>query len=377
MGQHRDKAAACEPSARELCKDRVLWAIVGLAGLLLFWALDGRRLWQDEAETALLGRNILRFGVPIAHDGTNVVSQEAGREFVPDRRFPAFLWRWSPWVQFYLAAGSLGIFGSTTFAARLPFAVLGLATVPATYLLARRLFLSVAVARLSALYLTLSVPFLLHARQARWYSVSYLLIVLLLLSVEAMVRKRRYSAVGFAVSGTLLVHTNYYVAVGVLLALVPAAAVLRAERSFLLRLAKASGAVFVLALPVFAFFGAWEKGTAFDPEKALRQLLLYAGYYFTFLLPLPMLLMLGCALAEREQKAPAGGEGKKTVRFLLLLATVDCFVQAAPRRTRDTLLGLVNQQCGVGPRGRMESRQTRGTAVTGAGRGQRLAGKRP
>ena len=42
--------------------------------------LGDRCLWQDEAETALLGKNILRFGRPIAFDGTNVVSQEASKE---------------------------------------------------------------------------------------------------------------------------------------------------------------------------------------------------------------------------------------------------------------------------------------------------------
>ena len=71
-------------------------------------------------------------------------------------------------MQFYIAAGSLGVLGPTTLAARLPFAVLGFLAVPLTYLLARRLFGRVAVARLSALFLALSVPFLLHTRQARW-----------------------------------------------------------------------------------------------------------------------------------------------------------------------------------------------------------------
>src|ERR1700722_19719888 len=96
--------------------DGVLWAILGLAAILLFWGIGDRSLWQDEAETALLGKNILRFGRPLAFDDANVISQEASKEFGPD-----YLWRWSPWVQFYIAAGSFAVFGPTTLAARLPF----------------------------------------------------------------------------------------------------------------------------------------------------------------------------------------------------------------------------------------------------------------
>src|SRR5438045_9532366 len=40
---------------------------------------------EDEAETALLGRNILHYGKPVASDGMNVISQEAGHEFGADQ----------------------------------------------------------------------------------------------------------------------------------------------------------------------------------------------------------------------------------------------------------------------------------------------------
>src|SRR6266446_7466278 len=109
-------------------RDPILLVAVLLAGLLLLWNLGGRSLWQDEAETALLAKSILRTSLPIAIDGTNVVSQEAGREFGP-----GFLWRWSPWIQFYIAAASISLLGVTPFAVRLPFALLGWLAVPATY----------------------------------------------------------------------------------------------------------------------------------------------------------------------------------------------------------------------------------------------------
>src|SRR5439155_11443398 len=44
-------------------------AVVLVSALLIFFSLDNRMLWMDEAETALLGRSILAHGVPTAFDG--------------------------------------------------------------------------------------------------------------------------------------------------------------------------------------------------------------------------------------------------------------------------------------------------------------------
>jgi hypothetical protein len=40
------------------------WGILALIAVLLLARLSDRLLWGDEAETALLARNILKFGVP-------------------------------------------------------------------------------------------------------------------------------------------------------------------------------------------------------------------------------------------------------------------------------------------------------------------------
>ena len=49
-------------------------AIVLFAAFALFYHLDDRLLWGDEAETALLAVNITKFGVPTVTDGKNVVT---------------------------------------------------------------------------------------------------------------------------------------------------------------------------------------------------------------------------------------------------------------------------------------------------------------
>jgi hypothetical protein len=51
----------------------LLAAIVGGGVCLLFYRLDDRLLWGDEAETAVLARNVTRLGLPYTDDGRNVV----------------------------------------------------------------------------------------------------------------------------------------------------------------------------------------------------------------------------------------------------------------------------------------------------------------
>src|SRR5579859_1943512 len=50
-----------------------------LAGVMLslfFWGLGKVYLWQDEAQTAILGQRLFQFGRPIAYDGTNLVTSD-------------------------------------------------------------------------------------------------------------------------------------------------------------------------------------------------------------------------------------------------------------------------------------------------------------
>jgi len=138
-----------------------------LGALLIFPNLDDRYLWDDEAETALLAKNVLRFGVPIAWDGVSLISQECGTDFDAN-----YLWRQTPWLPIYLTAASFALFDIGTFTARLPFALVGLLSVPSMYLLAHRVFGDRRIPLIAAGSLLLSVPFLLHVRQCRYYSVA-------------------------------------------------------------------------------------------------------------------------------------------------------------------------------------------------------------
>jgi 4-amino-4-deoxy-L-arabinose transferase-like glycosyltransferase len=138
--------------------DSIFLLILAVAAFLLFFSLDHRPFWQDEAETACLARNVLDYGVPKAFDGVNLISQESSREFNRD-----YIWRWSPWLQIYLTAGAFWLGGVNTVAGRLPFALLGFASVVIVYLLIKRLLGNLAWARLAAALMASSVLFLLFS----------------------------------------------------------------------------------------------------------------------------------------------------------------------------------------------------------------------
>jgi hypothetical protein len=173
-----------------------------LAAVLLFWGLTDKYLWQDEAATAVLAQRMLRFGRPIAYDGTNLITldmhevddedvlrQRTGDpkaliDFYRERRDfkPDTTWKWQPWGLFVLPALSFQLLGPTTLAARLPFALAGLATVLLLFRLARRWCGGLLVATLACLLLVANPYWILHARQCRYYSLSSLFLVLTLLA---------------------------------------------------------------------------------------------------------------------------------------------------------------------------------------------------
>ncbi len=173
--------------------------IAGAAAILLFWGLTEKYLWQDEAATAVLATRFLKFGRPLAYDGVNLVTtdmfeddEEAiGRlagdpKAAVDHHFRRgefkrdTTWKWQPWGLFAVAAMSFKALGQTTLAARLPFAMAGLATVLLLYRLVRKYSGSLLMATLAALFLLANSYWILHARQCRYYSMSSLFLVLTL-----------------------------------------------------------------------------------------------------------------------------------------------------------------------------------------------------
>ena len=142
--------------------DYFLVVCVIIFAALGFLNLGNQYLWQDETENAVISENILKFGYPTAYDGNLLVISDI---VYGDN----YIWLSKPWLQNYIIAASFYLFGKSNFSARFIFVVFGIFAFIGTYYLARRLF-SVKTARVSAVILMTSVPFLLLTRQARYYA---------------------------------------------------------------------------------------------------------------------------------------------------------------------------------------------------------------
>jgi hypothetical protein len=261
-------------------------AVVIVSGFLIFFRLDQRLLWQDEAETALLARNILIYGVPKAYDGKNLVSQEVGREYHAD-----YVWRWTPWLEKYVTAASFGLLGESTYTARLPFAVIGLLSVISIYPLAVVLFRDRWVGVLAMAFLALSVPFLLHVRQCRYYSLAIVASIWVLYFFVGLARRSRGAVAGFTVAMSVLFHSNYLMFIATAIALAPCALWLGFDRSALRRGAVAAGLILLLNGPWALYFDLFGKTTEKQVAPFLSNLIFYLALANRYTFPGAALLI--------------------------------------------------------------------------------------
>jgi 4-amino-4-deoxy-L-arabinose transferase-like glycosyltransferase len=178
--------------------------IILFAALLLLLNLQNQYLWQDEAQTALIGETIFDRGLPYGTDGKNFFSQELGAEYWKD-----YIWRWHTWMQFYLVAASFKLFGTGTFTARLPFALFGIASVPLLYFFSRKLFQNKYAAAVASILILSCIPYLVLSRQCRYYSVTAFFSLLALYSYLKILDRKKISIPLFIISAVFLFHTHY------------------------------------------------------------------------------------------------------------------------------------------------------------------------
>ena len=197
---------------RRFSVDRWVLLMVGVGAVLLLSHLGNGRLWQDEAETAVLGKNTLRYGSPRAFDGVNRINPS-----LPVQAGDA--WTYHTWLPFYAAAAAFRVAGPTTAAARFPFALMGVISIWLGYLAARRLTQDRAIARLTTFLLITSVPFLLHMRQCRYYAPAVLFTLWSVLAYVRFIQNKRWAAVELICAVLVLFHAEHGAFAPVFLAL--------------------------------------------------------------------------------------------------------------------------------------------------------------
>ncbi|MBW2272082.1 MAG: hypothetical protein JRG96_02325 [Deltaproteobacteria bacterium] len=250
------------------------------AALLVFPGLGATRLWQDEAQTAAVAKNVLVSGLPLASDGVNTVSIFADGRDIRDG-----IYIWQPWLPNYLAAASMLAFGADSFGARFPFALSFVLLV----LVCQRFFTrwqSDPLATRVALALMLgSVAMLLHARECRYYALAALLSVLV---ADAHLRLRKGEGPSAILRLTLFstLLFNSFPPGAALLAVALGVDWLRARPSA--RVARdlgiAAALIAVLNLPVAVYLRIWDR--QFGVQPGYSDLHAFALYLLRYLLSL-------------------------------------------------------------------------------------------
>lgn len=178
-------------------------APVIIFSILVFIGANLHPLWSDEAETALFARNIHQnCCLPTGWDGVNLIGYGNAVSLNSD------LVANTPPLQYYLTALSFRIFGESSFTARLPFILFSIASVIVLYYVTLDLTKKRLVATLATFLLSLSIPFVLFAYQARYYPLT-VFFGLLFFYCALKLNQKGIFRVGFVLAGLLYAFSHY------------------------------------------------------------------------------------------------------------------------------------------------------------------------
>ena len=171
----------------------------------IFKNISSPLFWSDEGMTVMHGKRVLEYGYPKVHDGKNVLYDldHSNLTLGIDKKTDAFIGG-ANWGQYYVAALGVVIAEISddiyvkTGIIRSLFAFFGLAGLVLFAYLASNFFyssLSKTVSLISFAFLELiSVPLVLHLREARYYPLTVFLVAL---TVFAYVRYRMLNKAGY------------------------------------------------------------------------------------------------------------------------------------------------------------------------------------
>ncbi|MDA2916238.1 glycosyltransferase family 39 protein [Nitrospinae bacterium AH_259_B05_G02_I21] len=181
--------------------------ILVASGYLTFTGLDNTYFWDDEAEMGIVARNFLSTGQLTAWDGRNLFAPRNGKTLTRELTVN------EPPLSSLVTALSFRLLGISTWAARFPFAIAGLATLFVFAMILREEFGTQSWLWVYALgSLALSVTFLLFIRQCRYYALSLLFSSLTYYAYRKCLATRHllwFIIVG--ISSILLFFSNYLV----------------------------------------------------------------------------------------------------------------------------------------------------------------------
>lgn len=273
-----------------------------LTAVFLFVNLGDRALWEDEAQTALLGRQVAQFGYPYFPSTINRPSDRIAGDDFND----AGVFVWNTWLPYYLVAGSFLAFGDSELSARLPFALFGLLSLWLYMRLCAEIFPRRPVARFTAVIMFIvCVPLLLHMRQARYYSLTTFGTMWMVLGYLMLTKGEKRGVIHVSLAGIVLFYSFYVVAFLNLAGLWVHAWWRERHPEIKRQLFFASVAIGIAALPFIVYSQPWVRppgsaaGIPFTAMRVFRFLWVYLFWLDGFVFPLGVLAAAGFLIDRR------------------------------------------------------------------------------
>jgi len=191
---------------REHCLTFVFYFLAVLFAASLLKNISYPLLWADESMTVMHGQRVLEYGYPKVHDGKNVLYDL--RHWNPklgiDEKTDAYIGG-ANWGMYYFAAIAVAMaritddFYTKTAILRIPFAIAGLAGLAILAFLGAQFFdnrlSQCGFLTLFAFLELMSIPLILHLREARYYSLTVFLtaLVVFVYARHRILERGRYS----------------------------------------------------------------------------------------------------------------------------------------------------------------------------------------
>ena len=298
----------------------LLGILLVLSFFLIFKNLSNNFLWEDEAESAVLARNILHFGYPRAFDGINQITPTVYAGFGKE-----YQWKFHPWLPFYIVAFSQAVLGESAFSSRLPFAIFGFLSIILLFFLTRRLFKKDSIALLTTLFASTSIPFILLMRQCRYYG---LLVFLVLCIVWAYLKILEKKTGYLWLLGILLValcYTNHGAFIPVSLTILIHSFFLNKEKVLSKKIILMFIAVSALAIPWFIYSYAPNHLAGLKLIALKKNLEFEIRVLNKYIFPLSFFIILYAIYCFKNKtwKIKINPEHKKNLALILLLIAVN------------------------------------------------------
>jgi hypothetical protein len=294
-----------------------------VALILLFKNLDNIYFWSDEANSTMVAKNILEFGYPSNFDGRNIVQHywyyDGQLKLSP-------FYRTTTWLHLYVAALSFKLLGINTFAARFPFALIGLGVIICLFLFLRKYEQNRFIINTAVVLLTFCVPFLIHMRQCRYYSMAALFTLLSTWGyLEFYQHGKKAKFVIYSVLLFLSMHSTYLI----LMLAVAVHFLLFYRRDRIKGLFISWGWMSLVVVPVTIFLKLWErpvdllgKERYFKLGWAVDRFVRYLLFFNDYLIPFALLAIYLIWRWKRRELTLDKFKKNQPLSFIIILLLV-------------------------------------------------------